>query len=303
MRSLVVLLLLARVASADAPHTVALAPLSTLGAEASGAASKKLTADLEGALGAVAGTKVVTASSVGDAIKKAKKPHLKACDGDAGCLAEVGKLAGADAIVYGEVGGLGDVQIVYLELIDVPTGKVARSTTLQLGAPAGAGQGEDTQGGARGAAVRLLAPEKFLGHLAVTVDTTGATIYVDGKRVGKSPAPPVELAVGTHALRVTHPEYRDYVRFVDVAYADKPTDVQVGLQQFPIVERDLESTEGGATRVEYVHYVGAPTPWYRRWYVIAAFGAVVAVGTGIAVDAASSGPGADHERTINPPPQ
>lgn len=281
-------------------QTVALAPLSTLGAESTGAASKKLTADLEGALGAIAGTKVVGAAAVGDAIKRAKKAQLKACDGDAGCLAELGKLAGADAVVYGEVGGLGDVQVVYLELVDVPTGKVTRSTTLQLGAAPGA----DTQGGARGAAVRLLAPDKFVGHLAVTVDAPGASIYVDGKRVGKSPAPPIELPVGTHALRVTHPEYRDYVRFVDVPYADQPADVQVGLQQFPIVEKDLQSKEGSATRVEYLHYVGtAPSPWYRRWYVLAAFGAVVAIGAGVAFDAAAGGPSADHTRTINPPPQ
>lgn len=303
MRRFVVLALL--VPSLVQAQTVALAPLSTLGAETTSASSKKLTADLESALAAVAGTKVVGAAAVGDAIKKSKKPQLKACDGDAACLADVGKLAGADQIVYGEVGGLGDVQVVYLELVDVATGKVARSTTLQLASATGGGAGgDDAQGGARGAAVRLLAPDKFVGKLAVTVDTPGASIYVDGKRVGKSPAPPVELAVGTHALRVTHPEYRDYVRFVDVPYADKPAEVQVGLQQFPILERDLESKEGSATRVEYLHYVGtASTPWYRRWYVLAAFGAVVAVGAGAAFDAAASGPSADHSRTIDPPPQ
>jgi hypothetical protein len=296
---------------------VALAPLSTLGSETKGAESKKLTADLEAALTAASGAKVVGASAVGDAIKKAKKPALRSCDGEAGCLAEVGKLAGADAIVYGEVGGLGDVQVVYLELVDVASGKIARSTTLSLGAPASGG--DDLQGGASGAAIRLLAPEKFVGKLEVTVDAPGASIYVDGKRVGKSPAPAprdtnpnvaaaagvtFELPVGTHALRVTHPEYRDYVRFVDVPYADKPTEVQVGLEQFPIVERDLLSKQGGAQQVDYIRYAPEThTPWYRHWYVLAAFGAVAAVGAGAIFDATASGPGADHSRTINPPPQ
>jgi hypothetical protein len=280
---------------------VALAPLSTLGSETTGAASKKLTADLEAALTAASGGKIVGAAAVGDAIKKAKKPALRACDGEAGCLAEVGKLAGADEIVYGEVGGLGDVQVVYLELVDVPSGKVARSTTLSLGAPA-AGT-DDVQGGAPGAAIRLLAPEKFIGKLTVTVDAPGASIYVDGKRIGKSPAPPVELPVGTHALRVTHPEYRDYVRFVDVPYAEKATEVQVGLEQFPIVERDLQSKQGGAQQVDYIQYAPAHTPWYRHWYILAGIGVVAAVGAGAIFDATASGPGADHGRTINPPPQ
>ena len=303
MKRLIALVMVCASVSAFAQppaKTIALAPLSTLGSETTGAGSKKLTADLEGALGAIGGGKVVGAAAVGDAIKKSKKPQLRACDGEAGCLAEVGKLAGADEIVYGEVGGLGDVQVVYLELIDVPTGKVTRSTTLQLAANAA----DDLQGGAKGAAVRLLAPDKFVGKLAVTVDAAGASIYVDGKRIGKSPAAPVELPVGTHALRVTHPEYHDYVRFVDVPFADKPTEVQVGLQQFPTVERDLESKEGSARRIEYLHYTGeGTTPWYRRWYVLAAFGAVAAVGAGAIFDATASGPSADHTRTINPPPQ
>jgi PEGA domain len=281
-------------------QTVALAPLSTLGAESTGAAAKKLTADLEAALAAVPGSKVIGAAAVGDAIKKSRKAQLHACDGEPGCLAELGKLAGADLIVYGEVGGLGSVQVVYLEVVDVSSGKLARSTTLQLGAAAA----DDPQGGARGAAIRLLAPDKFVGKLAVTVDAPGASIYVDGKRVGKSPAPAIDLSVGTHALRVTHPEYRDYVRFVDVPYSDAPAKVQVGLQQFPALEKDLQSTEGNATRRDYIRYLpGERTPWYRRWYTIAAFGVVAAVGAGVVFDLTATGPGSDHSRTIDPPPQ
>jgi len=187
---------------------------------------------------------------------------------------------------------------VYLQLVDVASGKITRSTTLQLGAAA-----DDTQGGARGAAVRLLAPDKFVGALAITVDTPGATIYIDGKRVGKSPAPPIALPVGTHALRVTHPEYRDYVRFVDVPFAEQPAPVQVGLQQFPIVEKDLQSQDGTTAPLEHVTYLPAgPSPWYRRWYVLAAFGAATAVAAGVVFDLTASRPAADHDRTIDPPP-
>ena len=47
--------------------------------------------------------------------------------------------------------------------------------------------------------------------------------------VGKSPLAPQTLSVGTHALRVTHPEYRDFVRFVDVEF-DTPAAVKVDHQ-------------------------------------------------------------------------
>jgi len=283
-------------AAAQTPHVVALAPLSTLGAETTGAAARKLTADIERALGEVAGVKVVGAREVSGQIKKAKKPQLRACDGGAACLSDLGKLVGADAVVYGEVGGLGDVQVVYLALIDVAHGKELRSTTLQFG-------GADTGGGAKGAAVRLLAPEDYLGRLALDVDAKGASIYVDGKLVGKSPAQPVDLPVGTHALRVTHPEFRDFVRFVDVPFG-RTAEVKVGLQQYPIIERDVESKVGNATRRDFITYVpGGRPPWYRRWYVIAGFGALVLVGAGVVAGAAAGGgPSADHTSTIDPPP-
>lgn len=281
--------------AAPAPRTVAIAPLATLGTEATSAASKKLTTELEAALAAVGGVKIVGTAAVADAIKKSKRAPLRACDGQASCLAEVGKLVGANLVVYGEVGGLGDVQVVYLEAIDVGTGKEARSTTLTLG-------GADTAGGTRGAAVRLLAPERYLGKLAVTVDVPGAIVYVDGKRLGKSPLAAIELPVGSHAVRVTHPEYRDFVRFVDVPY-DAAAPVAVDLQQFPIVQRDLTSKDGQATLRERLRFVpGGPTPWYRHWYVLAGFGAVLAVGAGTAAALSAGGPSADHTRVVNPPP-
>jgi PEGA domain len=283
-------------AAAQPPHVVALAPLSTLGTETTGAAARKLTAEIERALAEVPGVKVVGARDVSVRIKRAHKSALRACDGGARCLTDLGKLVGADAVVYGEVGGLGDVQVVYLELIDVGHGKEVRSTTLQVG-------GGDTAGGAPGAAVRLLSPEQFVGRLAVDVDAKGASIYVDGKVVGTSPAGPVDLPVGTHALRVTHPEFRDFVRFVDVPFG-KTSEVKVGLQQYPIIERDVESRVGTATRRDYITYAPGGRPrWYRRWYVVAGFGALVLVGAGALAGAAAGGPSADHTSTIDPPPQ
>jgi hypothetical protein len=274
---------------------VVLAPLSTLGSESTAAPVRRLASDLESALGQ-AGVKVIGTAAALDAIKQAKKPGLRSCDGDPGCLAELGKLVGADWVVYGEVGGLGDVQVVYLQLVDVATGKDLRSTTLQATAS------DDIDGGTRGAAVRLVAPERFVGAVDVKVDVAGAAIYVDGKRLARSPAPALELPVGTHALRVTHPEFRDFVRFVDVPF-DRRTTVTVALQQFPVVERDLESRgQDGDGEAGAVATATGPAPWYRSWWAIAGFGAVVLTGAAITAAIVADGTDADGERPVDPPP-
>ena len=111
-------------ATAFADRTVAVAPLSVLGAEDKSAATKKMLADIEHAIAGLPGNKVVAAAQVAQAIDRAKKPQLKACEGDAACLAELGKLVGADVVVTGEVGGLGDSRVIYLGATDVASAKL-----------------------------------------------------------------------------------------------------------------------------------------------------------------------------------
>ncbi|HEY4239293.1 MAG TPA: PEGA domain-containing protein [Kofleriaceae bacterium] len=261
------------VAAAD--RTVAVAPLEGLGDD-SQAGTKQVTQQIEQAVAALPGTRVVGAAEVADAIKKAKKSQLKACEGDAGCRADIGKLVGADLVISGEVGGLGDAKVVYLGALDVASGKELRSTTLAVG-----GKEADVTGGAPGAIVRLLDPDHYRGTLHFTLDVTGATVYVNGTRVGLSPRGELALPVGAQAVRVTHPQYRDFVRFIDVPYG-KTTEVTVGMQQYPIVEHDLA---GKPTSRD--HIVTIDPPWYRRWYVIVPVAIVVAAGTAVAVGYAS----------------
>lgn len=255
--------------AAAAPRVIALTPLSTLGSEVSTADAKKITVAIEDALGQIPDVQVVGAISVSEAIKKNKQQRLASCDGDATCLKDVGTLVGADLVVYGELGGLGEAEIVYLKLVDTKVGREIRGTTLDVNTV--------ETGGARGAAYRLLDPGKYTGTMALTVDIAGAQVYINGKLVGKSPVPPQSLPVGTHAVRVTHPEYHDFVRFVDVEF-DKQADVAVGLQQFPVVQTDMEGLTGN-TKVKTL-----PAKWYRRWWAVAAFGVVAFSGALLIAD-------------------
>jgi hypothetical protein len=261
-----VLALVAIASPAYADRIVALAPLSTLGAEDTSASTKKLVGQIEAAVAGLPGTKVVPAAQVADAIKKAKKPQLKACEGDPGCLAEVGKLVGAQIVIAGEVGGLGDSKIVYLGATDVTTAKELRSTTLSFGPKA-----DDT---AASAAVRLLDPDKYMGQVHFTLDVSGATIYVNGSVV-KPQNGALLLRVGTQAVRVTHPQYRDFVRFVDVGYG-KTTEIAVGMQQYPIIEHDIKGNPINRDKIDYVD-----PPLWRRWYVVGPAAAALAIVVGV----------------------
>lgn len=287
---LAAVLLTAGVAHA-APRTVVLAPMSALGAEDTSASAKQIQGELEKALGAIDDVTVIAGKPVLDAIKKAKKPQLKVCEGETACLAELGKLMGADLVVAGEAGGLGDVSVVYLELVDVAAAKSVRSTTLEVGNTA--------EGGASGAAYRLLAPEQYTGTMILELDVAGATVYVDGKRVGKATAgKPIPFSVGTHALRVTHPEFHDFVRFVDVGFhADAK--VAVSMKEFPIVSTELTGT-GAGNPGSKVTYLDHPTPWYRKWWAIAAFSGVVFVGAAATAGLIADGVDADTVRPVGP---
>lgn len=270
LRSLVAATILLASASAYADRVVALAPLSTLGAEDTSAATKKLATAIEQALAAMPGTKVVTSAQVSDAIKKAKKPQLKLCERDTSCLAEVGKLVGATIVIDGEVGGLGESQVVYLGATDVATAKELRSTTLQVGA-------KDDGGGPNGAAVRLLEPDRYRGTLHFVIDVSGATIYVNGAKTQLSKTNDIALPVGTQAVRVTHPEYRDFVKFIDVSYG-KTTDVAVGMTQYPIITHDLQGKPISTDKITYID-----PPWYRRPIAVGIGAGVLLVATAIIV--------------------
>jgi hypothetical protein len=235
-------------ATAYADRVVAITPLSTLGAEDKSAATKKLVTQIEQAFAALPGTKVVPAAQVNAAIDKAKKPQLKQCEGEAACVTELGKLVGAQLVVTGEVGGLGDSKVVYLKLIDVGSARELRSTTLAVGA-------KDTPSGA---AVRLSDPDKYRGNVKFAFDVTNATVQVNGTKVQLTANKQLALPVGTHAVTVTHPQYHNFVKFVEVEYG-KTTDVQVGMKQYPIVEHDIQARPGTTDRIEYTE-----PPWYRR---------------------------------------
>lgn len=270
---------------------VVLSPLATVGVEGSSRGLRRIEGYVGRGLERVDGVSLLSRRATLGAIRKAGRPELKVCDGDPRCLAELGELVGATYTIYGEVGGLGSAQVVYLKLVDVGHARVVRSTTLELGGE------QNPVEAAREAATRLLVPGRHVGRLRISVDVKGATIFVDGVQVGRSPARPLELPVGTHALRVTHPEFRDFVRFVDVKF-DKEVRVDAPMQQFSIVASDMRRTGGAIGGGGPADRGEEPVPWYKRWYTIAGAGAVVFVTSAIVAGMLADGIKADREKTV-----
>ncbi len=243
-----------------ATTSVVLAPLSSL----SVAKPKALVAiekTIEAGLAKVPNLSLVNARSAAAKADKAKRPELRTCEGAPACLAELGVLVGTQYVIHAEVGGLGESQIIYLKLIATNTGKEVRSTLIELAS------GGDSAAESLAAATRLLAPETYLGKLALSTKVKGATIYLDGQKRGTTPSKTISASVGSHAIRITHPEHRDFVRFIDLKFGEQ-TKVTADLQLLPGVSRRLalEGVIGGGGAA--LGPVGS-TPWYYRWYSIA----------------------------------
>jgi len=254
-------LCLVRPAAAEV-KTCVMAPLNPLGIETQDA--RKVQRWLTAAMSGVPGHRFLISTRI-QRLLYGPRP----CDGDAACLAAAGRRVGAELVVAGDVGSLSGAYMVYLRLVG-RDGTVVRSVNGVLD-PRGRGLRNAT----RELAVRLLVPDSYTGAIDVKVDMANAWIYLDGQRVARSSAGLLDrVAVGTHALRVTHQAYRDYVRFVKVDFNQTAT-VEVKLSAFPIGTGEMRLVGQGPPRP----LTDSELPWYRRWWAVAAFGAVVMAAT------------------------
>lgn len=267
-------------AAAGEARKVAVGAVDTIGSE--GRDTRLLNA-VETAIAELDSVALISRKTVRWRLRRAKKAQLEACEGESHCLGELGKAVGADWVVAVDIGGLGDVRLLHLKLVDAASGRALRSVT--------SGVRED--GSLEpGALIRLFEPRRYRGTLALSIGVKGASIFIDGRRVGTAPSGPLPVAVGTHALRVTHPEHRDYVRFVDVGYDEKVA-LDVKLAPLGVVSGRLErnATSGEDDRG------GAAKPWYARWYVITGV-AVLAGGAALVLASQSGSLDFDRERVL-----
>jgi hypothetical protein len=198
---------------------------------------------------------------------------------------------GAELAIVAEPQPLGEGAVVYLQVVEAG-GKVRGSTTVAISAEAL--HGPELERPLRGGVVQIVDPARFVGSAELRVDVKGAEVIVDGRKAASAEGAPVhlELPVGPHALRVTHPAYRDYLRFIEVAY-DRTVVETVAMSAFPLTEGEM---------AEKRRQSGAPArkpPWYRSWWALTITGVVLAgATTGIVFAVRPGGVSTDQHTTF-----
>ncbi len=197
--------------------------------------------------------------------------ELSACDGQAPCVARLGKRLGAHEVLLVGVAEFGDV-ILTLQRIEVArAGAVARVAEAL-------GPGVTPEEDALEGYVRRVMPEsdfRRFGIIRIAADVVGAHVTVGGRARGATPLAPLRVpAPASYDILV---EKRGFVGFR--ASVAVPPDAEV------LVRAAL--TEA------------SPSPWYSRWWVLAIAG-TVAVGAVTTAVILSQDDGDDVPVRINP---
>ena len=195
--------------------------------------------------------------------RAARKLWTPLCRRRRDCLRTLARNSGASFVLSGEVGRLGDAFVLYLRAHDA-NGRRLRAVTGVVD------PGAEPLLAAEHLACQLLTPDAYRGRLLVQSDVPGAWIYVDGRRVSRTPMRrPVVVPVGTHTLRVTHTSYRDDVRFVRVDYRAQLV-VSAALTPIEVSARRMRLAKRGRILKD------SELPWYRQWWAVGTFGVLVA---------------------------
>jgi hypothetical protein len=191
--------------------------------------------------------------------------------------------SGGARVLQADMARLGGGRVLYLQSLE--GAKPLQSTTVTLTGESGELSAADKKA-LRAALIEVLVPAMHVGRIALKVDVPGAVASIDGiAQSGTS----FEAPVGTHALRVTHPAYRDFLRFVEVAY-DETLSVDVALSMYPLTEGEM------AEKLKKPTTAPKKLPWYRSWWALTLVGvAVTGVTTGIVWGVR---PGVGSDRTV-----
>lgn len=254
--------------------THALKPLEAIGMDRKRVAA--VTKRLAGQLAAVPGIKLPPLRKIRAFLKSHDGATYNQCEGDLTCLYKFGTLIRAPLVVAGDLSGLAKGYVLFLRLVDPAKETVLRKVSVVFG-----GQSTDEARVLKEAAYRLLAPDKFVGRIVFDIDVKGASVFLNGKPLGKSPLAARSVQAGTHALRVTHHSFHDYMRFIRVDF-EKETRVKVSLKMFPIISEEMRAKGhkgAGGALAPGQKVIYRKLPWYKRWWFVTSVGVAVLAAT------------------------
>ncbi len=273
---------------AAAPPKLAICPPHDTGL---GAAGARVDAALAEAVAGLPGFTVV--NLVGGKLTGPRRGDARLETQPAARALAFAKETGANRAVAVEATPLGDGIVVYLQALEVPSGRALGSTTASLGG--GTARAAGDRDVLRAALMRVLDPARYTGRLQLRLDVQGAVVQIDGR---PTQATTIELPVGTHALRVTHPAYHDFLRFVDIEF-DKTLSVDVNMAAYPLAEGEMTERQRRGQPIAHRR-----VPWWRTWWALSLAGVAL---TGVTVGVVwLARPWLDHgdsSTAYNPTPQ
>lgn len=208
---------------AGAQTRLALWRLKPLGLDAPTA--ERLEVLLRAEAGRIKGFSLQAASKTESILNRPELSELRACGGETDCLARIGKALGADRLITGIIGALGEDYTFDLKLVNAVTGQEERRINEAL-----SGRVDLLIPAIRQALYKLLAPEQVTGSLRIEVALAGAEVRIDGQSRGTTPlpAPITGLRPGPHRLEIAKKGFTPFSDEVSVRF-QQTTRVQVDL--------------------------------------------------------------------------
>ena len=159
---------------------VAVLELSAMGL--SSAMRNNLERLLRNSIATMDGFAVIPPVDVQMALQDPKNKDVAECSGGPECAVAIGRLVGADLVLFGTISTIGEAFSLNLRVMAVVNSKeLARERSRT------SGNRNLLISELRLAAYRMLAPEKIRGSLLVEIDVEGVSIEIDGKPVGVTP--------------------------------------------------------------------------------------------------------------------
>ena len=162
---------------------------------------------LRNSINTIQGADIISAVDIEIALQDPKNRETASCGGGPGCAQKVARLVGADTVVFGNIGAIGEAYNLNLRALDTHSGKeIARQ---QIGV---SGNRDLLIPEIRLAAYRLIAPDKITGSLLVQIDAEGVQVEIDGKIVGVTPlkSPIENIPPGQHVIVLKRPGYSEF---------------------------------------------------------------------------------------------
>lgn len=172
---------------------------------------------LETSVGTIDGVSTISSIDVEIALQDPRNEAIRRCDGGSRarvqCAADLGAVLGADTVIYGTIGAIGDSYSVNLRAVDVASRRESAKHSATI-----AGSRDKLIPEVRLAAFKLVAPDKILGTLEVDIDVPGVLVEIDGKELGTTPLadPLVQLPPGAHVVVLRRPGFDEFQQEFDI---------------------------------------------------------------------------------------